>query len=62
MERAGNKQTVVNALGACHPDCPFCAKAYFAWFKQRMKQMDFAKPGQPSFSSAAATSIKPDQA
>lgn len=58
MERARSKQIIVNALGACHPDCPFCAKAYFAWFKQRMRQMDLAKPGQSSFAAAAATSVK----
>ncbi len=50
---------VVNALGKCHPDCPWCAKEFFKWMKSRMTQMNRVVPGMvESFSQAASTSVK----
>lgn len=49
----------VEALAQCHPDCPFCARDFFAWYARRMGAMNVRKNGILSFSEAAATSIRP---
>jgi len=47
-------------LGQCHAECPFCARAFWAWFKARIASMSRTRPGDgQSFAQAAATSIKP---
>lgn len=43
----------------CHPDCPWCARAFFAWLKARMRDMARPRRGEKtSFADAAATSIR----
>lgn len=42
----------------CGPECPFCARAFFKWYKTRMAQMRIPRKGERvSFAEAAATSI-----
>ncbi len=49
----------INALGACHPECRFCAQEWYKWWRGRDKQMSMVRPGQGiSFAEAAVTSIK----
>ena len=48
---------VVNALGACRAECPFCAKEFFKWYKVRMGAMNRSLDGMPSFSEEAAKSV-----
>jgi hypothetical protein len=48
---------VVNALGACHEDCPFCAREFFKWYKTRMGAMNRSLNGVPSFSEEATKSV-----
>lgn len=45
-----------------HPECPWCARLFFAWLKARMCQMQVPrkKKGETvSFAEAAATSNIP---
>lgn len=52
---------IVQALGACHPDCPWCAREWWKWCASRMRQMGShrrrGRIEQTSFAEAAATSI-----
>jgi hypothetical protein len=53
---------IVQALGACHPDCRFCAREFWRWYAGRMLQMHKVNArgrsrGETSFAQAAATSI-----
>ncbi|HYF55833.1 MAG TPA: hypothetical protein VEA41_16380 [Salinarimonas sp.] len=43
-----------------HPSCPWCARSYWHWLKDRMTNMARRVGGAQSFAEAAATSIKPD--
>lgn len=53
---------IVDALGQCHPDCRFCQKEWWRWYRARMAQMHKAKRGDTvSFAQAAATSIGANQ-
>jgi hypothetical protein len=47
--------------GQCeHPDCPWCARRFLAWYKARMSQMHTHLRGaDTSFAEAAATSNIP---
>lgn len=49
--------------GQCeHPDCPWCARRFFAWYRARMAQMHAnLKGSSTSFAEAAATSIKEER-
>lgn len=51
------------ANGQCeHPDCPFCARIWLAWYAARMRQMHMTrtKKGETvSFAESAATSVIP---
>lgn len=44
-----------------HPDCTFCAKDFFAWWKAREANMqrEDGRSGAGSFAQAASTSIRP---
>lgn len=51
---------VVYALGACHPQCPWCAREFWKWMAGRMRAMDTPSkrhPGKVTFAQAAATSV-----
>lgn len=48
----------VDFIVLCHPDCPWCARAFWRWLKGRMAAMSVRKGGITSFAEAAATSIK----
>jgi len=53
----------IYALGACHPECRFCALDWWRWLRDRENQMSVPrkKYGETiSFAQAAATSIKAD--
>ena len=49
-----------------HPECPWCARLWFQWFKARVERM--ARTGatrrraavSTSFAEAAATSVRPE--
>lgn len=56
---------VVNALGTCHRDCPWCAREFLVrWLQTRVRQMDELTKKQKergettTFSEAAATSVR----
>ena len=55
------RELVQKALGQCHPDCVFCARAFFVWYKDRMVNMSRRKDGMVSFAEAAVTSIRPEK-
>jgi L-lysine 2,3-aminomutase len=49
---------IVHALGLCHPECRFCQREWWVWYRARMAQMHKPKRGEAvSFAQAAATSI-----
>jgi hypothetical protein len=49
----------INGVGLCHPECPFCARAFWAWVKSRMVAMSRVRRGDnQSFAEAAASSVK----
>lgn len=55
---------VVHALGACRPECPWCAREWWRWYKSRMAAMaqrtgSNGRTMSASFAEAAATSIRP---
>lgn len=49
---------IVRALAACHPDCPWCAREWWAWLRGRMASMGRLVDGV-SFAEAAASSVRP---
>lgn len=53
----GEFMMVVNALGACRAECPFCAREFFQWWKNRNAAMSRSLDGMPSFSEEAAKSV-----
>lgn len=51
---------IINALGACHAQCPWCARHFWDWVKTRMRNAnkEDGRSGEGSFASAAATSVR----
>lgn len=51
---------IINALGACHAQCPWCARHFWTWVKARMRNAnkEDGRSGEGSFASAAATSVR----
>lgn len=50
----------LSPLGSCHAECPWCAKSFWDYVKQRNAQMRQVSDGETvSFDEAASTSVRP---